>query len=674
MEILRQCPKTLKQHHFAELKASLISHEIIELNFKSISGNDAYDYLTYGVERNQRLSGGRLPTSILKRYEHIVDGAWHCAGINLLDYSRSEWGCVKPDKPKKSGNNVIKYEHPIYVPTSIFALDVPAEFWITKTQEYFLPTNGETNFWQWVINNGRIPIVITEGAKKAGCLLSQGLIAVALPGINNAFEKDSDELKPELKKLCTVGREIIFCFDQDSKWLSRINVSKAIKKTGKSFEALDCQVSVIVWESQDGKGIDDFIVKVGLEKFNQAYEERLGLEDYLEQYNCVKKLDKAKFMQFLSTTYKNRLAFNELDMRVELDGKPLELSGELCFNLLEEYNLDVTENCLINGFLYAARSNSYHPVQRYLQACLKTDSIPIDNLATRYLGIKDDDPLAIHYNTWLKKWLIAAVARIFEPGCSVHYALILQGRTHGIGKSSFFRTLGGKWCDSSANANIESTKTMMVFHKCWIQEWDEFDKVSTKTEANKLKSFITNATDCFVRPYGRDAIDYPRRFVIAGSVNKSDFLMDETGNRRILVIPIPEGHRVLNDLVKEEVDQIWSGAVKAYILGKEKNENAWVLTPEEEGIVNEVSKKYMVSDEWESMIADFIEAQETVTVRWIMEKLLMLEPKDFDAKTQKRITRILTSLGWINLGEQRDKLTGRKQRIWQAPMSTVLKM
>ena len=61
-------------------------------------------------------------------------------------------------------------------------------------------------FWHWVKDNPEIPIIITEGGKKAGCLLSQGKVTIALPGIT-MWRKD-EELLPELKILANDGRHL----------------------------------------------------------------------------------------------------------------------------------------------------------------------------------------------------------------------------------------------------------------------------------------------------------------------------------------------------------------------------------------------------------------------------------------------------------------------------------
>jgi len=101
-------------------------------------------------------------------------------------------------------------------------------------------------------------------------------------------------------------------------------------------------------------------------------------------------------------------------------------------------NLFATKYFVADVFKEVAKLNSYNPVKEYLnRACDKAIPVNINNLSERYFGTSN--PL---YDIFLKKTLIAAVARVFTPGCKVDTTLVLQGE-QGIGKSTFFQILGG---------------------------------------------------------------------------------------------------------------------------------------------------------------------------------------------------------------------------------------
>ena len=47
-----------------------------------------------------------------------------------------------------------------------------------------------------------------------------------------------------------------------------------------------------------------------------------------------------------------------------------------------------------------------------------------------------------------RKHFVAAVARVFNPGCKYDYCLIMSG-AEGVGKSTLLRVMGGKWFNDS---------------------------------------------------------------------------------------------------------------------------------------------------------------------------------------------------------------------------------
>jgi hypothetical protein len=652
---------------------SQIDPSIVDLNVKFVTGDLAYEHLLYGLDSTERRNDGRLRDKWIKTYSHLGDGGWWCSGVDLLTFKPSQWGCFKPDKPRKieeikggrKKNKIIKYEHPPHTPTEIFALRISPEI-----RERIAAKNPQLGnhreFWQAVLDSP-VPILITEGAKKAGCILTAGYVAIALPGIWSGYRRESQSLIPLLQCLARPGREIIFVFDQDTNPLTRHNVSLAIKRTGEIFrDDLDCLVSILEWSALDGKGIDDLVPKFGTEIVDKLFENRIGLSEYLLAKGETKVIkSKSVLLDFLLLHFADRLAYNELTYRIELDGKLLELSTELAFYLIEEYGVEASGELIMDSFSYLAKKNSYHPVRHYLEKChYNAIASNIDNLADRYLGTVD--PL---YNVFVKKWLIAAVARIFEPGCKVDFALILQG-AQGIRKSGFFRALGGKWFDDSFGPNVESNKSLLVLHKSWIQEWAEFDRVTSKGDFDVIKAFLTRQIDCFVKPYGRDAIDYPRQNVLCGSVNKDSFLRDVTGDRRFLVIPVPQGHYINTDDLQKERDAIWAAATFAYLEGKAKGENAWNLSLEEYQGLEESNEIFRVSDEWEYSIAAFLEDKEQVSIAQILGDRFGIEEKDQDRRQQMRVAEILTKLGWNKSGERKEG-SGKRRKFWEKKIDTT---
>jgi hypothetical protein len=295
---------------------------------ESLSGDAALERLTENaieaIGKDQKTPHSyQYATSpvakILDRYSDMSSEGWWASGIDILIGEPSQWGCFKPDRPRISQEKgkAIKYEHPAKCPTEIFALRVPDHIWQAIGDKYgiapycLLPTRDTdtpplisnlsdtpgVTFWQWVLDNPSITLLITEGAKKAGSLLTAGYAAIALPGIYSGYRQlkdchgqpiDLPRLIPQLEAFCGEGREVVLFFDQDSNPKTVKNVRRAIEKTGKLLGYRGCKVSVARWSSY-WKGIDDFIASQGVESFDQIFSQRISLDAYkIENFSKIK--------------------------------------------------------------------------------------------------------------------------------------------------------------------------------------------------------------------------------------------------------------------------------------------------------------------------------------------------------------------------------------------------
>ena len=289
-------PQSINLHHWEEwVDGSGVDPEVAALNLKSLEGTLPYDYLFYS-DKIERLNTGRLPSGMLTRYRHIEHGGWWASGVDVLTGEDSLWGCFKPNQPRHDGEGkLIKYEHPVKAETEIFALRCPQKVWelVARRYDVELPSDYKeapfSAFWQWVIANPQIPIILTEGVKKAAAILSCGYAAIALPGIYSGIrtpkdefgEKDGDSyLIPQLKAFAQKDRRIYVCFDQDKKRKTVRAVNRAIKKYRWLFKQHECEVKIISWHPSCGKGIDDAIVGHGREFFDEVYRKAKSFSDW----------------------------------------------------------------------------------------------------------------------------------------------------------------------------------------------------------------------------------------------------------------------------------------------------------------------------------------------------------------------------------------------------------
>ena len=297
----------LKPQHLQELvNSSGIDLHLTKLNFQSLQGTIAYDYLLIS-DRIPRTNTGMLRSQWLQRYAHISDGGWWSSGLDPLNHwSAMDWGCFKPNKPRQNEKGKsIKYEHPPCTATRVFCLRVPLFIWQQVQERYNIPMpenisiaeNGEAiGFWQWVMERN-IPLIICEGVKKAATLLSQGYVAIAIPGINSGYRVVKNnfgkvirrQLIPDLAAFTIAKRTIYICFDFETGPKKIAAVSNAVSQLGFLFQEKSCPVRVIELPGNE-KGVDEFIVAKGATAFEKIYAQSVDLEVYLAQVKPHKAL------------------------------------------------------------------------------------------------------------------------------------------------------------------------------------------------------------------------------------------------------------------------------------------------------------------------------------------------------------------------------------------------
>ncbi|NJK58651.1 MAG: DUF3854 domain-containing protein [Pleurocapsa sp. SU_5_0] len=286
-------------HHLTEWLESSIDEQLTTLNLISLSGFTTYEYLLYGLPDDERRNDGRLRDKWLNRYSTLEDGGWWSSGLDPLNnWLPMIWGRYKPDNPRiiSSKGKPIKYESPPKVANRVTYFNVPQHIWDKVAQRYGIKRylsplaqrltarKKPLCFWSWVQQYSQIPIIFTEGEKKAACLLSMGFVAIALPGIWNGRvgKKGQERLHPDLLPMAQKGRKFTILFDYETKPKTRYAIYQAILRTGQAIEAAGCECGVAILPGVE-KGVDDFVTARGEEAeslLSAIIDDAYSLKDY----------------------------------------------------------------------------------------------------------------------------------------------------------------------------------------------------------------------------------------------------------------------------------------------------------------------------------------------------------------------------------------------------------
>jgi hypothetical protein len=340
--------------------------------------------------------------------------------------------------------------------------------------------------------------------------------------------------------------------------------------------------------------------------------------------------------------------YNVFTQQVETLGKPAD-GIERYYLQFAQLGYKVSKEMAIDCVVEVAKEYPFDPVACYLKQIAKTIAPAyIDRLASTYLRPEDAslrEPTL--YDHMVKTTLIGAVRRVFEPGCKHDTACVLMGE-QGARKSSFWSALGGQFF-SDALRDINSKDDLMVLHRSWLMEWAELDHITNKRHAGQVKAFLSQSTDMFRVPYGKATEAFPRRCIIVGSTNRdSGFLVDDTGNRRFLVVPVTCTMANPIDVANLSIerDAIWSAAVHAYRAGESN-----FLSQDQEASVAMENTNYLVESPWLEPIQLWLKSPQNrlkpVTAAILLEQAIQKPIERQTRFDQMQVGNILRDLGYV---------------------------
>ena len=392
---------------------------------------------------------------------------------------------------------------------------------------------------------------------------------------NGLFLYSHHETDPSGGKLCNA-------FD-----LIRLHKYSALDLEAKPetpLKSLPSNQAMLKFASMDEK-VKGLIVEKSMESakedFRELYEPGVSGENWASKLslhpktgeilptigNCVTILNwdpniagRIKINEFLSRlVIREDMPWRKCQDKINGDNWTDSDDSALRYYIEETYGINNRAN-ISDAVLTVAATKTFHPIREFLEELEWDGKKRIETLLIKYLGAEDN----AYTRTVTKTWLVAAVARVMQPGIKFDNMLVLVG-DQGIGKSYLIRRLSLDWF-SDTLVSVQGKESFESLQGVWIMEIGELSALK-KAESEAIKLFISKQEDIFRAAYHRHIKVNRRQCVFCGTTNEHMFLRDPTGNRRfwpVMLEPTEKERKALFNLTDDMIMQFWAEAKHYY--------------------------------------------------------------------------------------------------------------
>lgn len=301
--------------------------------------------------------------------------------------------------------------------------------------------------------------------------------------------------------------------------------------------------------------------------------------------------------------------------------------------------------------------NKFDSAQLWLNG-LPWDGAPrVERFLTDYLGVADSPYVrAVSIYLWT-----ALAGRVLDPGCKADMVPVFVG-AQGLGKSRAASALvPDPQFFVEVSFNEDEANLARKMRGRLVGEISELRGLHTR-ELESIKAFITRTHENWVPKYREFAVQFPRRLVFIGTTNQSDFLADETGERRWLPVVV---EKVDVSAIERDRLNLWGEARELYkATGRVQFETA-------EQLAREVHDQHKVRDSWEDVIREWLDRTELDTgcprdreylqVSDVLREALNFESRNIKRADEMRVGKVLRALGYE---KSTRRVAGRVTKVW----------
>lgn len=371
---------------------------------------------------------------------------------------------------------------------------------------------------------------------------------------------------------------------------------------------------------------------------------------------------------YISNTLNTTLTFDVITKKYDWDNLTICKDHQVPTYILDQlrHSLKGVTKDMVRDFLdYIMFQNECNPILEKIESVVWDKE---DRLSQLYevLGVTDEFD-----KTLIKKWMWQSLTLLYnipnsktDQSIGADGCLVFQGK-RGIGKTEFFKYLcsfAPKYFKMGAKLRFEMKDTLIEALGYWIVELGEVETTMKRTDVNDLKNFITCDEDEVRLPYGRGSRRTPRMTSFGATCNSTEFLRDDTGNRRFWVVQL-NNNISRKDMYAIDVLQLWRQIFEQCEVAF--SNSGFRLTYEERELLNTRTEAFQVPLKGEDTVRDILDSIlrderksrckfEFMTVTEWMEKVGAFKNLD-----SRQVGKVLDKLGFASKLIKENRKVGR---------------
>ncbi len=301
-----------------------------------------------------------------------------------------------------------------------------------------------------------------------------------------------------------------------------------------------------------------------------------------------------------------------------------------------------------------AEASKVHPIKDHLNSLQWDGNQNIEKLASFVTNPDGMFPL------FLKKWMIGAIAKLFEGG-KRNPVLVLDG-PQLIGKSTFAQKLcwDRKYVKEGA-IRPEVNDHELALSQIFLWEISELENTTSRSAVGALKDFLSRVNVTARLPYARYPLEKTAITSFIGTVNNmAGFLNDDSGSSRFRTTKITKIDFGYSDL---DINQCWAEAMQYYRKGHTAD-----LHPSDEARAQEINAAYEVPNPIVDAINQFfiVDPNDTVNYCTSFQIKYVLQDKDLGNLSGFEFTpqKMASALKKMGCEKKQKKLSGANVQVY----------